>query len=79
MRSIGYAQLFKYFSGACTLLEAVEQIKLDTRHFAKRQLSWFKRDERIVWHDATQWDDVKENLIEQLAQQAQHWMKGTNA
>ncbi|HWQ97483.1 MAG TPA: tRNA (adenosine(37)-N6)-dimethylallyltransferase MiaA [Clostridia bacterium] len=76
MKSIGYQQLFAYFEGNCTLEEAVEKIKQDTRHFAKRQLTWFKRDERIVWHDVTSWDDQKNDLIEQLARDAQVWMKG---
>jgi tRNA dimethylallyltransferase len=76
MKSIGYQQLFQYFEGACSLEEAVEKIKQDTRHFAKRQLTWFKRDERIVWHDVTRWDGVKEELINNIAISAQNWMKG---
>lgn len=76
MKSIGYQQLFAFFEGKCTLDEAVEKIKQDTRHFAKRQLTWFKRDERIVWHDVTNWDDRKHELIVQLARDAQVWMKG---
>ena len=77
MKSIGYQQLFASFRGECTLQEAVEKIKQDTRHFAKRQLTWFRRDERIVWHDATEWDSIKDGLIAQIAQQTQDWMKGT--
>ena len=77
MKSIGYQQLFAYFDGNYTLEEAVEKIKQDTRHFAKRQLTWFKRDDRIVWHDVTDWDAIKTDLIEKLAQAAQAWMKGT--
>jgi len=77
MKSIGYQQLFAYFDGNCTLEEAVAKIKQDTRHFAKRQLTWFKRNDRIVWHDVTEWDEVKTDLIEKLAQDAQAWMKGT--
>lgn len=77
MKSIGYRQLFAYFAGACTLQEAVEQIKQDTRHFAKRQLTWFRRDGRIVWHDATDWERMKDGLICEAALQAQDWMKGT--
>ena len=76
MRSIGYAQLFSYFSDKCTLEQAVEKIKLDTRHFAKRQLSWFRRDARICWHDVANWDSVKNDLIQQLTQQSQDWMRG---
>jgi tRNA dimethylallyltransferase len=77
MKSIGYQQLFAYFDGNCSLEEAVEKIKQDTRHFAKRQQTWFKRDDRIVWHDVTEWDEINKNLIEKLAQDAQAWMKGT--
>lgn len=76
MKSIGYQQLFAYFDGKCTLEEAVEKIKQDTRHFAKRQLTWFKRDERIVWYDVTEWYKVKLDLIEQLTLDTQRFLKG---
>ena len=75
MRSIGYQQLFSYFDGNCTLEEAVEQIKLDTRHFAKRQLTWFKSDERISWYDVTEWDDTKSELIQELSDQTNNWVR----
>lgn len=77
LRSIGYQQLFAYFDGTCSLEEAVEKIKQDTRRFAKRQLTWFRRDERITWYDATNWDDTKDDLIERLSQETLEWMKGT--
>lgn len=76
MKSIGYQQLFAYFEGKCSLEEAVEKIRQDTRHFAKRQLTWFKRDERIVWYDVTEWDKVKPDLIEQLTLDTQRFLKG---
>ena len=76
MRSIGYQQLFAYFDGLCSLADAVEQIKKDTRHFAKRQLTWFRRDARIHWHDITSWEETKTQLIETLAREARDWMKG---
>ena len=79
MKSIGYQQLFAFFRGECTLQEAVEKIKQDTRHFAKRQLTWFRRDARIVWHDATNWDESRDDLIERVSLQAQDWMKGTQS
>ena len=75
MRSIGYQQLFTYFDGNCTLEQAVEQIKLDTRHFAKRQLTWFKRDERIAWHDVTEWGSMKGELFHELSEQINNWVK----
>ena len=76
MRSIGYQQLFAYFEGTCSLEEAIEKIKQDTRRFAKRQLTWFRRDTRIKWYDVTNWDDVKDEMIERLAQETQDWMRG---
>ncbi len=77
MQSIGYRQLFGYFSGECALSEAIERIKLDTRHFAKRQLTWFRRDPRIRWYDVTQYDEQKDALIGALTDLVGGWMKGT--
>ena len=54
LQSIGYAQLFDVYTGSASLGAAVEQIKLDTRHFAKRQITWFKRDQSTVWFDLTE-------------------------
>ena len=52
--AIGYKELQPYFSGACSLEEAVENLKKETRHYAKRQQTWFRRDERIhrIYADA---------------------------
>lgn len=49
MQGLGYKELFPYFDGECTLEEAVEIIKRDTRHFAKRQLTWFRREKDVIW------------------------------
>lgn len=57
LQGLGYKQLFKHFSGEYTLEEAIEAIKLETRHFAKRQLTWFRRDKRIVWFDTSLYPD----------------------
>jgi len=51
--AIGYKELFMYFDGACTLESAVEQIKIATRHYAKRQLTWFRRDTTAVRLEAS--------------------------
>ena len=48
-QAIGYKELFAFFRGECTLEQAVEQLKQDTRRYAKRQLTWFGREERIHW------------------------------
>lgn len=76
MQSIGYRQLFFYFDGNGTLEEAVEIIKRDTRRFAKRQLTWFKRDARVVWYDATNFGAVQEDLLGGFTASTQAWMKG---
>lgn len=52
MQGLGYRQLCQYLAGGITYDEAVELIKRDTRHFAKRQLTWWRRDERICWQQA---------------------------
>lgn len=61
LQGLGYKQLFKHFAGEYTFDEAIEAIKLETRHFAKRQLTWFRRDKRIIWFDISQYPD-KESL-----------------
>ncbi|MBR3109360.1 MAG: tRNA (adenosine(37)-N6)-dimethylallyltransferase MiaA [Clostridia bacterium] len=49
MQGLGYKELLPVLDGAMPLTDAVSLIKLRTRHYAKRQLTWFKRDERIQW------------------------------
>jgi len=49
MSGIGYRQICSYFKGETSLDEAIEEIKKATRHYAKRQMTWFKRDSRIKW------------------------------
>lgn len=52
LNTVGYKELFEYLDGQCTLEDAVEAIKQNTRRFAKRQLTWFKKEEDAVWLDA---------------------------
>lgn len=49
MQAIGYKELFEYFEGNCTLEEAKEKIKQESRHYAKRQMTWLKRNKKINW------------------------------
>jgi tRNA dimethylallyltransferase len=51
LQTVGYRELFDYFEGISTLEFAKEQIKQNTRRFAKRQMTWFKRTENAVWFD----------------------------
>ena len=48
LNTVGYKELFDYFAGKCSLENAVEQIKTDTRRYAKRQMTWFKRDGEYI-------------------------------
>lgn len=49
MQGLGYKEMFPYLEGACTLEQAAYIIKRDTRHFAKRQLTWFRREKDVIW------------------------------
>lgn len=49
MQGLGYKEILNYLEGTCTLEDAAYQIKRDTRHFAKRQLTWFRREQDVVW------------------------------
>ena len=49
LNTVGYKELFEYFEGNINLMEAIEQIKLNTRHYAKRQMTWLRRDQEYNW------------------------------
>lgn len=49
MQGLGYKELFDFLDGQISLEEAVYRIKRDTRHFAKRQITWFKRERDVIW------------------------------
>lgn len=49
LQTVGYTELFDYFDGKTSLEEAIERIKQHTRHYAKRQLTWFRRDPSVIW------------------------------
>lgn len=70
MQGLGYKEVFSYLEGDCSLEEAVYIIKRDTRHFAKRQLTWFKRERDVIWvqKDELNYDDKKllQSLLESI-------------
>lgn len=67
MQGLGYKELLSYLDGECTLDDAVSQIKQSTRHFAKRQLTWFRRERDVTWLDI---DGAKnEDVISILTEQ----------
>ncbi|HEY8389059.1 MAG TPA: tRNA (adenosine(37)-N6)-dimethylallyltransferase MiaA [Parasegetibacter sp.] len=63
LQTVGYRELFSYFKGELSLDEAVEKIKTNTRQYAKRQLTWFKRDPSIKWLSPGQTTEYFRNLL----------------
>lgn len=71
MQGIGYRQLYGYLNGEYDLIEAVALIKQETRRFAKRQLTWFRRDSRIKWFSTDKLikaDNVQHGLEEMTSE-----------
>lgn len=66
LNTVGYKELFAYFKGESTLDFAISEIKKNTRRFAKRQLTWFRKDDSITWFD---YETDVENIIEYLNSQ----------
>ena len=58
LNTVGYKELFNYISGEWTLEKAIERIKTNTRRYAKRQLTWFKRDDEIHWFHPDDTDNI---------------------
>ena len=65
LNTVGYKELFAYFDGVWSLDEAVERIKGNTRRYARKQLTWFKRDERVTWFHP----DDKEQILNYISSQ----------
>ncbi len=63
MQWLGYKEMLAYLEGEISLDEAVYLIKRDTRHFAKRQLTWFRREKEVIWIDKTVFDQNSQNII----------------
>ena len=72
MQGLGYKEILAYLDGECTLEEAVYLIKRDSRHFAKRQLTWFRREKDVIWINKPdyEYEDAKilENMIQIMKQ-----------
>ncbi|HBN06640.1 MAG TPA: tRNA (adenosine(37)-N6)-dimethylallyltransferase MiaA [Bacteroidales bacterium] len=65
LNTVGYKELFKYFDGEISLENAIEDIKTNTRRYAKRQMTWFRKDKEYIWLDAKNLINWKEVLYEQ--------------
>jgi tRNA dimethylallyltransferase len=65
LNTVGYKEVFDFLEGKTTKEEMIRLIKQNTRHFAKRQLTWFRADKRIQWipvHDETDWAEIAEQI-----------------
>lgn len=60
LQTVGYRELFDHLNGLFTLPQAIERIKINTRQYAKRQMTWFKKDADITWFSA---DDIRDSDI----------------
>lgn len=68
LQTVGYRELFSFFDKTFTKEFAVSEIKKNTRRFAKRQLTWFKRDENIFWFDAlTSFEKIRNAIKKQIS------------
>lgn len=67
LQTVGYKELFAYLDSQCSLGEAIDEIKKNTRRFSKRQITWFKRTENVLWFDyATATDKVIETINNEI-------------
>lgn len=66
MQGLGYKEILDYLDGRCTLDEAVYILKRDTRHFAKRQLTWFKRERDVIWVNKDEFSYSEESILEEM-------------
>jgi tRNA dimethylallyltransferase len=66
LKTVGYSELFDYLDEKSDLETAVAKIKQNTRRFAKRQLTWFRRDSEIHWFSPSNWEQIVAYLSQQL-------------
>ena len=62
LQTVGYRELFDYFDGNCSFEEAVELVKRNSRRYAKRQLTWFRRDAQTAWFNPSDLDSIMEYI-----------------
>ena len=69
LNTVGYKEIIEHLEGNLTLERAVELIKRNTRHYAKRQMTWFRKDKRIQWFDITdfnEFDKIAKRIVKSL-------------
>ena len=66
MQGLGYKEILDYLDGKCTLEEAIYIIKRETRHFAKRQLTWFRREREVCWMDKSKFNYDEKLVLDDM-------------
>ena len=66
MKGLGYAEILRFLSGEIPYEEAVRLIKRNTRHFAKRQITWFKREKDVIWINRDDYGNDDERILEAI-------------
>lgn len=66
LKTVGYSEIFKYLNNEWTLPEAIEKLKQNTRNFAKRQITWFKKNDGIVWFEPNDTEKVISFIAQEL-------------
>ncbi len=66
MQGLGYKEILDYLDGKITLEEAIYIIKRETRHFAKRQLTWFRRESDVIWFDKQEYNHSEEAILKDM-------------
>ena len=64
LQTVGYKEIFAFLNNECTLQQAISDIKRNTRRFAKRQITWFRKAENINWFRPDQIADITEAILE---------------
>ena len=70
MQGLGYRQIFDYLEGVATLEEAVDRIKRETRHFAKRQLTWFRREPDARWINVSEYGGDRKKILDMMTEES---------
>ena len=66
MQGLGYKEILAYLEGEYPLEEAVRILKRDTRHFAKRQLTWFRREKDTIWMNKDEFDYNEDRILDEM-------------
>lgn len=69
MQGIGYKEMLDYLDGIYNYEDAVDLLKKDTRHFAKRQLTWFRREKEVIWLDKSLYERNDERILEKMSKE----------